>query len=153
VHKLDPPANQHIRRRDRVNAPHGPGGVVPYYNAAPDQAWAVAQAVRAWNQSGAHIRFVAVGRASAKMVIEEQSDKVYCSEAHATVGFGSDARMVIFPAHGITHDCNRYWAARVVAHELGHVLGLLHEDGGCATMNSLGSIRGGAACEPKLVWD
>jgi hypothetical protein len=29
VHKLDPPANQHIRRRDRVNAPHGQSSAGP----------------------------------------------------------------------------------------------------------------------------
>ena len=47
-----------------------PAGVVPYYNAAYDQAWAVNQAVNAWNTSGARVRFVPVSRGSAKLVIE-----------------------------------------------------------------------------------
>ena len=64
-----------------------PRGVVPYYNAAPDQAWAVGQAVDAWNTSGAKIRFLAVPRAEAKLVIEEQTNKVYCAEGRASIGY------------------------------------------------------------------
>ena len=130
-----------------------PDGVVPYFNAATDQSWAVATAVRAWNDSGAHVRFVAVPRSQAKLVIEDDSRKVYCSEGHASVGYARNARVVIFPAHGITHACNPYWAVRVVAHELGHVLGLVHEDRYCATMNSVGSMHGGAQCKPQVLWD
>ena len=126
-----------------------PDGVVPYFNAATDQSWAVATAVRAWNESGAHVRFVAVPRSQAKLVIEDDSRKVYCSEGHASVGYARNARVVIFPAHGITHACNPYWAVRVVAHELGHVLGLVHENRYCATMNSVGSMHGGAQCKPQ----
>jgi hypothetical protein len=130
-----------------------PGGVIPYYNAAPDQAWAVTRAVSAWNHSGARIRFVAVPRAAAGLVIEEETGKVYCAEGHATLGHVPGARVVIFPAHGITHACNRFWAVRVITHELGHVLGLLHEDRACAAMNAVGSLHGGRECEPKSLWD
>ena len=131
-----------------------PGGVVPYYNAAPDQAWAVSQAVNAWNRSGAKVRFVAVAQDEAKLVIREQTDRVYCAEGHASVGYyPHGANVVIFPAHGITHACNRYWAARVMAHELGHVLGLQHENRYCAAMNATGNLQGGAECEPRSLWD
>jgi hypothetical protein len=37
---------------------------------------------------------------------------------------------------GIRSGQDRYVMALVTAHELGHVLGLDHEDGACATMNS-----------------
>jgi hypothetical protein len=137
----------------RVDAHKWPGGVVRYYNAAPDQAWAVSRAVSAWNGSGATIHFVAVSRESAQLVIEEQSNKVYCAEGRATVGYGRGAHVVIFPAHGITHACNRFWAAHVMAHELGHVLGLLHEDRVCAVMNSTANLRGGRQCAPEPVWE
>ena len=137
----------------RFHAYKWPGGIIRYYNAAPDQAWAVSRAVSAWNGSGAKIRFVAVPRAEAQLVIEERTDKIYCAEGRASVGYVRGAHVVIFPAHGITHACNRFWAAHVMAHELGHVLGLLHEDRYCALMNSKGSLRGGAACAPEPVWD
>ena len=94
-----------------------PGGVVPYVNGAPDQAFAVSRAVRAWNESGAHVRFVAVSPERAKLVIAEDAKKVYCGESHASVGYVPDARVVIFPARGITHACNPYWAMRVLTHE------------------------------------
>ena len=81
-----------------------PRGVVPYYNAALDQAWAVGQAVDAWNTSGAKIRFVAVPRAEAKLLIEEQTNKVYCAEGRASIGYyPRGAFVLIFPARGLTH--------------------------------------------------
>ncbi len=128
-----------------------PGGVVPYYNAAPDQAWAVNQAVHAWNTSGAKVRFVAVAPSAAKLVIREDPRKTYCAEGQASVGYVRNASVLIFPAHGRTHACNQYWAARVMTHELGHVLGLQHENRICATMNAYGSWRGGEEC-PTLLW-
>lgn len=129
-----------------------PGGVVRYFNAAPDQAWAVNQAVSAWNNSGAHVRFIAVPRAQAQLVITDPANKVYCSEGKASVGYVHNAHVFLFPARGRTHACNQYWAARVMAHELGHVLGLQHEDRYCAAMNAYGSLRGGKECQPSLPW-
>jgi len=46
-----------------------PGGTVYYYNAAPDQAWAVQEAVRAWNTSGARVRFVPAAPGRAELTI------------------------------------------------------------------------------------
>ena len=59
----------------RVEGEAWPGGIVSYYNAAPDQAWAVAQAVRAWNTSGARVQFVSVPRQSAKLVIRSTESR------------------------------------------------------------------------------
>jgi hypothetical protein len=48
--------------------------------------------------------------------------------------------------------CNRFAAASVVAHELGHVLGLKHTTATCATMNPEGSEWGGAQCPRLKPW-
>src|SRR5215471_14673727 len=64
-----------------------PGGVVRYFNGASDQRWAVAQAVSAWNESGARIRFVPVPRSQAQLVITDPSNRVYCTEGKASVGY------------------------------------------------------------------
>ena len=87
----------------RFHAYKWPGGVVRYFNEAHDQAWAVNQAVAAWNNSGARVRFVAVPKSQAQLVITDPADKVYCSEGHASIGHVPNAHVVIFPARGITH--------------------------------------------------
>jgi hypothetical protein len=86
-------------------------------------------------------------------VIDEDRNSVDCAEGHATVGYVPNAQVVIFPARGVGHACNPYWAVRVMTHELGHVLGLLHEDRACATMNATGNVSGGVECEPSPPWE
>ena len=54
----------------RYHAYPWPDGIVRYHNAASDQAWAVKQAVDAWNRSGARVRFVPVSRGHAQLVIQ-----------------------------------------------------------------------------------
>jgi hypothetical protein len=49
------------------------------------------------------IRFVAVPRSEAKLLITDPSNKVYCSEGHASVGYVPNAHVVIFPSRGLTH--------------------------------------------------
>ena len=124
-----------------------------YFNAAPDQAWAVNQAVGAWNGSCADVRFVRVPRAQAQLVITDPPDKVYCSEGLATVGYVPGAEVVplpgtrpharLQPVLGGARDGAR---ARPRARAPGH------EDHYCAAMNATGSMRGGKECEPKLPW-
>jgi hypothetical protein len=125
-----------------------PRGVVHYYNAAPSQAWALRQAVAAWNGSGAHVRFVPSSRSRAKLIVRHDRAVASCNRAEATVGRTRQPTVLIFPLNDASRSCSRWAAARALAHELGHVLGLKHEDGGCAAMNSSGSYQGGASCEP-----
>jgi hypothetical protein len=44
--------------------------VITYFNAVPEHDWAVAQAVRTWNRSGAQIEFVEAPRREAELVID-----------------------------------------------------------------------------------
>ena len=136
----------------RVEGHAWPGGIVSYYNAAPDQAWAVAQAVKAWNTSGAGVRFVAVPPNRAKLVIRSTGSRS-CAQAHATLGYGTSATVRIWRAGPATLTCNAQWAAGALAHELGHVLGLGHEDRGCAAMNPSGNHLGPSRCERADHWE
>ena len=130
-----------------------PGGEVRYYNAAPSQAWALWQAVAAWNRSGARVRFVATSRKDAQLIIRHDRSVADCKRARATVGFVPGATVKIFARRDASTSCNRYTAARFLVHELGHVLGLRHEDGGCATMNSAGWYGGGGMCPSGKPWE
>ena len=64
-----------------------PGGVIRYYNAASDQAWAVKRAADAWNASGARLRFVATSAAQADVRIEHFPGVACTINAEATVGY------------------------------------------------------------------
>jgi chitodextrinase len=111
---------------------------ISYYNASSAK-WPVAQAVKAWNSSGARVRFVAVPRRRAQVVITNSTTTPpsdYSMSGYASVGY-------IYPGGGyvtlsrLAHPGRpHYGMAGVAAHELGHVLGLAHEDRRCATMNS-----------------
>lgn len=128
-----------------------PSGVVPYYNAAADQAWSVAQAVNVWNTSGARIRFVAVPLERAKLVIRS-TGRTTCAKAHATVGHVARATVWIWRSGAAASDCDPYWTTSALTHELGHVLGLGHEERGCAAMNPSGSRLGPSSCTRAEPW-
>ena len=108
------------------------------YFSSSENRWPVAQAVAAWNSSGARVRFVPVPRPRAQVVI---SDSTAARSDSYVAGFASIG--YVYPGGGYVHLSRlahprrpHYSMAGVATHELGHVLGLDHEDGGCATMNS-----------------
>ena len=129
-----------------------PGGVVRYYNAAPDQAWAVKQAVDAWNSSGARVRLVAVPKSQADVRIEHFAHVSCTINAEATVGYTRSARIWVFRRNDASPYCNRYTAAESLVHEFGHVLGLGHETRGCAAMNPVGTLQGPDLCPKAQPW-
>jgi hypothetical protein len=139
----------------RVSGSPWPGGLVRYHNAAGDQAWAVKEAVSAWNRSGARVRFVPVPRARAQLLIQHVPERGCPGYARATVGYrrGAIARVWIPRLDRASPGCNGYGIARAVAHELGHVLGLGHEDRGCAAMNPEGSFQGSRLCDRLDLWN
>ena len=103
---------------------------IPYYVETPAYAWSVDTAAYAWNTSGVRIQFVKSSRAAAKVLV---GIRWYKQAGDALVH--SRSRTIVRAEVGIQAGHDRYEMALIVAHELGHVLGLDHELGGCATMN------------------
>jgi len=105
---------------------------ITYYNEVPAYTWAVDTAAYAWNTSGAHVRFLKSSRRDAKVLLGVQWFKPG-GETRPDMRGGR-----IYGAKvGIRNGLDRYTMALVVAHELGHVLGLGHETHACATMNPI----------------
>ena len=155
------PAEAHPKAKAAFNVQGQPwpGGAVAritYFNAT-NVKWPVKQAAKAWNSSGANVRFVAASRLRAKLIIVDQpgprSDSMlsgtgtlgYVKPGQLSIVFGPDGRprfRKFARPNRVTLSRLRhpkrpnYNMAGVAAHEFGHVLGLDHEDGECATMNS-----------------
>jgi hypothetical protein len=108
-----------------------PHGVIPIYNATPHYGGATFRAVRAWNRSGAHVRFVHVPRSHAGVVVTTHGPSCKEADGCAYAGYLGITSVV-----WIAPDLDRYSAAQVIAHELGHVLGLGHTTVRCAAMSA-----------------
>jgi hypothetical protein len=116
----------------RLEGGRWPTRTITYYNEVPAYSWAVDTAAYAWNTSGARVQFLKVPRRDAKVLVGVRWFKV---AGDANVQRLKDGRFIGAQV-GIRTGQDRYTMALVVAHEFGHVLGLDHEDRGCATMNT-----------------
>ncbi len=114
----------------RLGGAAWPGGTISYHDATGYKA-DVRAAVRTWNESGARVRLRPAARSRARVRIV--SGGFGCSGV-AQLGYARGQRAVVRLGRG----CN-YASLRpgIVAHELGHILGLAHEDRRCATMNTI----------------
>jgi hypothetical protein len=115
----------------RLEGGRWPTTTIRYYNEVPAYTWAVDTAAYAWNTSGARVQFLKSSKKQADVLIGIRWFKV-AGEARLQRLGGRIIRAQI----GIRSGEDRYLMALVTAHELGHVLGLAHEDSVCATMNT-----------------
>jgi hypothetical protein len=115
-----------------------PNHRISYYNAVKADDWAVRRAVADWNASGADVRFVPAPAGRAEVTIKLGGVPTgSCGWAN----YG-DQRGAHVDLAGSGLCASGAILVEVVAHELGHVLGLGHELHKCAVMNAIGGILG-----------
>ena len=115
--------------------------------------------MKAWNKSGAKVKFVETSRSRARLVIRYFPTRECVGFAYAQPLYDASRRVaraeVVIPRPRATNAfCSRWGQALVVAHELGHVLGLGHEGRRCATMNpaTTGLAPAGCPSQPEWRW-
>lgn len=119
------------------------GPTITYYNATKytSQMRTIQSFINTHNM-GVRVQRVSSAKA-AQIVIRygPRSAHLHCGGGKA--GLGGPGGLII------ATNCNRMEAMAVMAHEFGHTLGLAHEDGRCAVMNSLIVTAPGGSVRPK----
>ena len=118
-----------------------PKGRITYVDKSLDPD-AMKAAVRAWNTSGLDVKFVRVSKARKARLVIKNTKRVPagCGTGYGTLGYpGPGRKATVSILHGSDADGQKCaWPGQtlVVAHELGHVLGLEHNTSGCSLMNT-----------------
>ena len=117
-----------------------PGRKITYVDDTLDSD-AVKRAVRVWNTSGIKMRFKKISSKRKADLVIKNSRKVPsgCGTGVATLGYTGRRQAYVRILHGADADgqsCAWPGQTLVLTHELGHVLGLQHDDSRCSVMNS-----------------
>jgi hypothetical protein len=110
-----------------------PAVVIGVSNAAPEYDWGLDRAMRAWNKSGARVRFTYTTADDADVVVmtaPEDACELPQAAACTFAGRPGGGQRPIW----IVQRLGRYDMARLLVHELGHILGLGHVNEGCVAM-------------------
>ena len=126
-----------------------PGDTIGYHTAARAYSPAVDRAARAWNRARAGVRFVKTARRDADVVVRYGQER--CA-GRSPMGYGRRWELTIVR---LGADCSRSLITLTAIHELGHVLGLDHDNRRCARMNdsfSPGGTPGSCAPHSLSYW-
>jgi chitodextrinase len=126
----------------------GRPATITYYNATGYKT-AVRMAAAAWNASGARVHFVAASRSRARVRITYGGPNLG-GIVGGIAGYASIGRQAVNYVN-LTRGGRGSVVVAVVAHELGHILGLDHERRRCATMNATVWQRCGKGAPPCSV--
>lgn len=139
----------------KIGGRRWPRGRIRYHVRANQHRGAVRAAARAWNRSGAKVRFVAVKKRRAQVTVRYNRAPAAgstCGYGFATLGQAPGA-FVVLPRLANPGPEARYACTQVAVHEFGHVLGLAHEEGRCATMNAVSVNLSPQRCPPNEQWE
>jgi hypothetical protein len=123
---------------------------ITYFEATPKGYHAsIALGAKAWNTSGIPVRFVRVASRRKARIVITQDAGIAPAAGFASIGFQSHNYIKLT---GCQHGCDRFSMAALVAHEMGHVLGLDHEQRKCSVMNGAQLYGTCKPRRPKAPW-
>ena len=107
-----------------------PGTTITYYVAAKAYSGGVARAARNWNHAKVGIRFARTSRSNADVVVTYGGPRCGGQTVMGFGGYGESTTVYLGAG------CSSSLISLTATHELGHVLGLDHDDSRCARMNA-----------------
>jgi hypothetical protein len=113
-----------------------PTRAIPIFDGSHAHAREVRRAIALWNAAQVGRRFTLVTRNRARVVVTDVGSLPDGADGEGTEGFVPNGQATIQILASISSGA---YATEVVAHELGHVLGLEHTHGVCSLMNPDGN--------------